>query len=96
VRRDVRVRGRRARPPRLVVRHHRPGTVYAVAPDDTATASLATRPPAFKGIVVDSNRALERAAVHRNLASEAAAATRRATLPVIRRAVVSPARDATR
>src|SRR3954469_3585736 len=46
-----------------------PAPVYKVGGGDPDKAPSANRPPAFKAIVVDANKAPDRAAVDRNLAS---------------------------
>ncbi len=45
-----------------------PAPVYKAVPGDTDKAPVASRPPAFKGIVVDANKAPDRAVVEHSLA----------------------------
>jgi hypothetical protein len=45
-----------------------PAPVFKAVPGDTDKAPIASRPPAFKGIVVDANKVPDRAAVNHSLA----------------------------
>jgi len=55
--------------PDIAVGTAAPAPVYKAAAGDTDKAPSANRPPAFTAVVVDANKAPDRAAVDRNLAT---------------------------